>query len=121
MKIRFPKFRKTRVELNFGHLEFNLNKLHGLCPGANSIVMVKADAYGHGALTVARYLEKCKKKDRIYAFGVANWEEAFFLRRKGIQKEIIVFSGVQSYTDLVRTICLEQNFIPVISSFSVFI
>ncbi|WP_353683976.1 alanine racemase [Thermodesulfovibrio sp. 3907-1M] len=54
-------------------------------PSCRIIAIVKADAYGHGAVEVARALEK-----RCFAFGVAFLEEAAILRESGIKSKIIV-------------------------------
>ncbi len=58
-----------------------------VCRRAGKPVMavVKADAYGHGAVAVARLLE-----ERCAFFGVANVPEALELRRNGIRKPILV-------------------------------
>jgi alanine racemase len=66
----------------------NLKSVHA--PEMKAMAVVKADAYGHGALAVARYLEA--KAD---FFGVASFEEAAELRDGGIQKPILILS----YTD----------------------
>ncbi len=49
------------------------------------MLMLKADAYGHGATQVALATE-----DIVDAFGVATIEEGIKLRRAGIEKEILV-------------------------------
>ena len=53
--------------------------------------MVKADAYGHGAVAVARALEP-ESPGRIAGFAVATAEEAIELREAGIQAKILVLS-----------------------------
>lgn len=51
--------------------------------------MIKADAYGHGALSVARALAA----EGVTRFGVALVEEARALREGGIAEEILVLGG----------------------------
>ena len=52
------------------------------------MVILKADAYGHGAVPVAKALEDgC-----AYAYGVATVEEGLQLRENGIKKPILVLS-----------------------------
>ena len=53
------------------------------------IAVVKADAYGHGATTVARALEGMG----VDALAVAIIDEAVALRKEGIGSPIIVFGG----------------------------
>ncbi|MBR6694028.1 MAG: alanine racemase [Clostridia bacterium] len=48
--------------------------------------VIKANAYGHGAATIAPFLEKAGAS----MFAVSNIEEAFELRRSGIKKDIII-------------------------------
>lgn len=52
------------------------------------MAMVKANAYGHGLVPVAKAL------DEADAFGVASLEEALKLRQAGIQQEIILMEGL---------------------------
>ncbi len=55
-------------------------------PACKIIAIVKADAYGHGTVEVARALESFD----LYAFGVAFFEEAVALREAGINSKILV-------------------------------
>jgi alanine racemase len=52
--------------------------------------MVKADAYGHGAVPVARTL----REEGVRIFGVATVEEGMELRRSGITEPVVVLGGV---------------------------
>ena len=53
--------------------------------GTAVMAVVKADAYGHGAIQVARLLE-----DKCAFFGVSSMQEAQELRQTGIQKPILI-------------------------------
>ncbi len=59
--------------------------------GAPVMAVVKADAYGHGVLPVARVLEEC-----CAYFGVANIAEALELRRGGISRPILVLGPMST-------------------------
>ena len=63
------------------------------------MAVIKADAYGHGAIQVARTLS-----DFVCGFGVAVIEEALMLRAARIDKMILVlgFTGTQWFEDVVR-------------------
>ena len=50
-------------------------------------LVIKTDAYGHGALPVARLGEML---DRVWGYAVATSQEAFSLRRNGIKKPILI-------------------------------
>ena len=47
-------------------------------PGVGVLAVVKADAYGHGAVACARALER-----KVWGFGVSLVEEGIELRRAG--------------------------------------
>ena len=53
--------------------------------GVPVMAVVKADAYGHGAIPVARMLEK-----QCAFFGVSSMQEALELRRAGLEKPILI-------------------------------
>ncbi len=49
--------RPTKAEINFSSLNFNLKKLRNISPKSEFFPVVKANAYGHGAREVVKYLE----------------------------------------------------------------
>ncbi|MBE7040773.1 MAG: alanine racemase [Ruminococcaceae bacterium] len=55
--------------------------------GIMAMAVVKADAYGHGSITVSKHIEK----DVDY-FAVASLDEAIVLREGGISKPILILS-----------------------------
>lgn len=59
-------------------------------PGSQHMAVIKANAYGHGMVAVARTLEPMAP-----AFAVALIDEAFELRGAGIQAPILVMQGVK--------------------------
>ena len=63
--------------------------------------VIKADAYGHGAVAVGRYLEEKRAADY---FAVATVDEAVELREAGIRTPIIILSYVSPsrYGEVVR-------------------
>lgn len=62
-------------------------------PGRRVAAAVKADAYGHGLIQVARVLE-------ADAFAVAAIEEALVLREAGIDRTILLLEGVFEAAEL---------------------
>jgi alanine racemase len=81
--------RPTRAEINLGALVRNLRTLRSAAPRVDILAVVKADAYGHGAVMVARALEA----EGVGLFGVALVEEGLVLRAAGIGGEIVVLGG----------------------------
>ena len=74
--------RPTVAEIDLAALRYNFNKVKGLAgSGKKVLAIVKANAYGHGAVNVARELEKCG----VDFLGVAICEEAVELRKAGIR------------------------------------
>ena len=79
--------------------------------GAKVMAVVKADAYGHGAVPVARLLEP-----ECAFFGVSSVSEALELRRAGIQKSILVLGpaspaacGAMVAEDIRATVCSWED------------
>lgn len=83
------------VEINLKNLVHNLNRIKGLAHGSQIMPVIKADAYGMGALGIVRELVK----EGIEIFAVATMEEAVELRENGVTQDILVLGGVY-YEDL---------------------
>ena len=74
-------------EVNLNALAHNARTLQAaLAPGCRLMAVVKADAYGHGAIPVARWLEA----EGVNAFAVACLEEAAELRQAGVRAPILI-------------------------------
>ncbi|MGL5962970.1 MAG: alanine racemase [Fusobacteriaceae bacterium] len=79
------------VEINLKNLVENLEVIKSLTR-SQIIPVIKADAYGMGALRIVQELIK----EGIEIFAVATMEEAVELRKSGIKKDILVLGGVYS-------------------------
>lgn len=81
--------RPTFAEIDLGALRANYRALGAYANGAAIMAVVKADAYGHGAVEVARALraEGCEH------FGVATVEEARELRASGVTDRVYLLAG----------------------------
>ena len=77
--------RPTQAVINLQHLKDNyqLAKQHS----QQAYAVIKADAYGHGALPAAQALKEAD------GFAVACMDEALYLRQQGIKKPILVLEG----------------------------
>jgi alanine racemase len=84
------KNNKTRIEINIKALKDNLKIIKAKSTKAIQGV-VKANAYGHGDIKVARALENMN----IDSLGVARLDEGVRLRENGINKEILVLGGAR--------------------------
>ena len=79
--------RPTRALIDLEALRHNYRLARAL-GGGKALAVVKADAYGHGAVACARALEA-----EADGFGVACIEEALELRAAGIAKPILLLEG----------------------------
>jgi alanine racemase len=81
--------RPTVVEIDLDALRSNFRALRRVASHGALMVVVKADAYGHGAVTVARTLidEGCEH------FGVATLDEARELRAAGVRTRVYLQAG----------------------------
>ncbi len=80
-------FNSTAI-VYLNRLKHNIQLLRkNLSNGVKQMAVVKADAYGHGAIQIAHYLQ-----DKVDCFAVASMQEAIELRESGIQKNLLVFA-----------------------------
>jgi len=78
---------KTVAEINLNNLAYNIHAIEGKVSPTGVIPVVKANAYGHGAVPVAKHLVK----EGFKAFAVAQFQEAMELRDSGITQPILIF------------------------------
>ena len=81
--------RPTWAEIDLDALSRNLAAVRGRIGTRAVLAVVKADAYGHGAVEVTRALVA----EGVERFGVALPEEGVELRRAGIRAPILVLGG----------------------------
>ncbi len=87
------QYRSTVAEINLEALRFNISQVKKRIREPTAIIgIVKANAYGHGALRCTRVLEETG----IKFFGVATVEEGIQLREGGIRGDIVVLGGIAS-------------------------
>ena len=88
---------ETILYIDLKKLEKILTTLKKLNPKTKIIGVVKAFAYGHGDIYIAKKLEKLG----VYALWVSDFEEGVVLRNAGIKTKIIVANpGIKSYQKL---------------------
>lgn len=89
MTAAVASLRPTTAHIDLGALRHNLAQVRRLAGAREVIAIVKADAYGHGAVPVARALAA----EGVTRFGVALVEEGRVLREAGVRGEILVLGG----------------------------
>lgn len=79
--------KRTWAEISLSNLEHNVNNMRARLPaGCSYLGVVKANAYGHGAVPVARRLQEIG----VRHLAVASFDEAAELREAGITAEILI-------------------------------
>ncbi len=87
MIVRLLPERRAWKEIHYENLKYNVDILKSLLPrDCEFMAVVKANAYGHGAVSIASYLNHLG----IHAFAVATVQEGVDLRLHGIQGDILV-------------------------------
>jgi alanine racemase len=81
--------RSTFVEVNLSVLSQNLRAIREKVYPARIMIVLKANAYGHGLTEVARFLDS-----QVDFIGVAVLEEGILLREIGVQSPILVLGGI---------------------------
>ncbi|MCY3852102.1 MAG: alanine racemase [Gammaproteobacteria bacterium] len=94
--------RPARVRISLSNLVHNCRQARAQAPHSSLMAVIKADAYGHGALACAQAL-----RGEADAFAVATLDEALELRDGGIQDPVVVMHGARGPGELESAI--EQN------------
>lgn len=107
-------YSSSTAEISIEALRFNYQIIKkSLSAGTTIAAVVKANAYGHGAVEVTQTLID----EGVNFLCVARVEEAIQLRNAGIQKDILVFSPP---TNVTRSAYLSYNLIATFSDFAQF-
>lgn len=102
--------RPTRADLNLTALRHNVSLVRKLAPAAKIMAVVKANAYGYGAVAIAQGLEP-----QVDAFAVACLEEAAALRVSKLSLPILLLEGVfdsdeyHTAAQLGLWVCIENE------------
>ena len=96
----------ARALIRLGALQHNLDVIRAAAPRCKVMAVIKANAYGHGMVTVAQHLTD------VDAFAVARVPEAIELRRNGVTAPIVLLAGVMNAAELQAAV--EWGFEPVV-------
>lgn len=84
--------------INTKALQHNFAQVKGFAPKSKVLAMIKADAYGHGAVAVAKALVDAD------GFGVARLSEALALRQAGISNRIVIMGSVNNIEEMLQAV-----------------
>lgn len=101
--------RAAKAVIDLAAIKHNYLLAKKLSSGNQAVAIIKANAYGHGAVAVARYLA-----DVADAFGVACIEEALELRAAGIEQPIALLEGF--FTEDELALIEQHRFITAVHS-----
>lgn len=99
--------RPTYAQLSTQALWDNIQFVRSKTPGSKLMLMVKANAYGHGLRSVS-----LRSEGWVDGLGVASMDEAVILRECGITIPIHVMQGIFRPDDI--SLCYEHSLVPVI-------
>ena len=92
---------RSWVEIELDHFKYNIQAVRRLLPpSVEMLQVVKADAYGHGAMEIAREA----LKNGASRLGVANADEGVQLRVGGIEAPVLILSPspISEINDIIK-------------------
>jgi alanine racemase len=92
--------RPARARINLQALQHNFSLVQHVVPDSQVMAIVKANAYGHGLISIAQALPAAA------AFGVSCLDEAIALREAGFDRRIVLLEGLFGPDD----ICLVSGY-----------
>lgn len=117
------KYSRVCARIDLDAIEYNMEMMKkNIDVHTGIIAVLKTDAYGHGAIQIARLFES---KDYIWGYAVATADEAIMLRDKGLKKPILVLGCVfpeqraEMIDKEVRMTCYTKEMAEEISELSV--
>ena len=93
----------VRAKIDLSALQHNFSVVRKICPRSRVMAMVKADAYGHGLVPVAKALHGAD------GLAVARLQEAITLREAGISQRILLLGTLLDANDLAACSALNVD------------
>lgn len=94
------RYYRGYIKIDLDCIEQNMAELKShLSPDTKVAAVLKTDAYGHGAVPIAKVLQ-----DQVYGFAVATIDEGINLRKHGLNNPIVIlgFTHESRMEDVVR-------------------
>ena len=94
-----PNLKRVKAQVSLDNIKYNLEQVSAALPqGVKKCAVVKADAYGHGVVTIANALS-----EHIDYFAVATSDEALELRMAGIKNNILLlgYTWREDYIEMI--------------------
>ncbi|MCB6413878.1 alanine racemase [Faecalimonas umbilicata] len=86
------KYSRVCARIDLDAIEYNMEMMKkNIAADTKIIAVLKTDAYGHGAVQIARLFESV---EYIWGYAVATADEAVLLKEKGLKKPVLVLGCV---------------------------
>ena len=118
--------RPNRAEINLDYMDFNVREINShldkYCSSPSLLPIIKADAYGHGALVMTAHMfsNSCDYRNTIAGVSVATLEEAIVLRKQlkqlGVSCPLIHLLGMLPMG--AESIAMEYDIVPSVGNFA---
>ena len=92
--MQIPILRPTIAEVDLKKMTRNLHHVRERVGNVKILTLLKANAYGHGAVPVGLFLQKNSLCD---SFGVASVEEGLALRAAGVTLPVLVLGSIYPF------------------------
>lgn len=109
------RFRPTWAEIDLAAFSRNAAFLARRAGKSRIVAVLKADGYGHGAVPLARLLER-RPPARFWGFGVSSVEEGVSLREGGIKGRVLILGSLFPFDSFGAA--LEFGLTPTIASWA---
>jgi alanine racemase len=96
------QYNRVHAVVDLDAIRHNMDSMHDMIsPDTKMMAVIKADAYGHGAVKTALAIDDL---DYLFGYAVATVEEGMILRRHGITKPILVlgYAFCDQYEEMIR-------------------
>ena len=114
------KYSRVCARIDLDAIEYNMEMMKKKIAADTKIIAVlKTDAYGHGAVQIARLFESV---EYIWGYAVATADEAVLLKEKGLKKPVLVLGCVfpEQWAEMiekeVRMTCYSEEMAEGVSS-----
>ena len=95
MDVSLKQYSRVYAKIDLKAIFHNLEAMRNNIPSGTKIMaVIKTDAYGHGAVEIAKFLENI---DYIWGYATATAEEAFELRDNGVKKPVLILGYTFPY------------------------
>lgn len=93
--------RDAWIEISMANIKYNIQQIQAKAGNSELVGVIKADAYGHGAVNYAKVLEE----QGVDTFAVATIPEAIQLREAGFSSQQMIVLGIapeESIADILK-------------------